>query len=101
MKYLIAVALLAASAAVHANQSQYREEIIEQVINPCFTVSLRMQGGEANADTLKIMRSLYASMIEEMMQEYLYALDDLNQYFRKDRIYEMGLGACVKGILQE
>ena len=103
MKHLIAAVLILLAASLYANQ-QYRQEIIENIINPCFTVALRINPslarGSEGEDALVMMRINRASAVEEIIAAYEPTMPELEILMDKERIYEMGLGACVKGLLQ-
>ena len=89
---------------LHLPQQPYRQEIIENIINPCYHLGVRTNPElleyMSEDEALKSPKSMANSNIEEMINAMSPMIPELDGLIGRERVYEMGLGACVKGMLQ-
>ena len=97
MKYLISIILLYSSLVYSQN---YRTEIMDKVIYPCFKQSMRNKGLDAD-DTRLMQRYIrqYGTRIMEsvdVMENELYR----NNYSDSERqeLYRTALNSCLGGL---
>ena len=99
---ILAIALVFLPAVA---QQPYRQEIIENIIDPCYRMSVRSRPEllkyATEDEALRAIKQMAASNIEDMVNTLGPMIPELDVLIGRERVYEMGLGACIKGVLQD
>ena len=103
MKRLAALVFFVAAQTAPAQQP-YRQEIIENIIDPCYRLGVRTNPElveyMSEDEALKSLKIMANSNIEQMISALSPMIPELDVTIGRERAYEMGLGACVKGLLR-
>ena len=96
MKRVILAALLCAPMCYAAD---YRQEIMEQMINPCFKQTMKREG--LNADDSKLLDMYIKNFGGQIMDNVEFLQTTLERYPmsypERQELYRIGLNSCLQG----
>ena len=105
MKHIISIGMLCAVFFIPVSHAaDYRQEIIDNIVDPCFRIGVRstpeLLEHMTEDEALEASKILASANIEEMINTLSHLVSDLDTLIDRKRVYEMGLGSCVKGMMQ-
>ena len=89
----------APAAVLSTSGSDYRAEITEEVIDPCFLTMIRNKGGVPNLsedEALNILKTVQAESVESMIQQITPLLEGQDRGTRTS-LYRMFSKTCIEG----
>ena len=105
LKVVLIAALFMTSVTVSYSQQPYRQEIIENIIDPCYRMSVRskpeLMKHMTEDEALVAIKLMADANIEQTVNALSPIIPELDLLIGRERVYEMGLGACIKGVMQD